>query len=373
MNKINILIPDGETHFSLNVINSLSIYNDYRIHIVSSRKWVESKFTKKISSFSFFHKTENELEFIHYLLNKIKTKKINVLLPLHFSSIRLISKNKNLFNQLNLIISSVKSLDIANNKWELTKFLENYNFHVPKTFHLNDIQNNDLDRIKFPLILKPLSNFNGNEIVKITNSVELLNLLQTIDKNKEYIVQEYIEGQDICVSVLCRYGEIIASSMQRGILPHSNPFKSHLGCEFFYEDKLYAIIQKIMIKLDWSGVANFDIRYNEEKDQFYIIEINPRFWGSLEASTSVGVNFPYLLCCASLNIPFEVPDYRFEKYISNRGILKLLKSKILFKKIAFNSIKNSSLKKTLKDPLPKLFKYFAKSLKIVSLNKIKLS
>ncbi len=372
MNKINILIPDGETHFTLSVINSLSIYNDIQIHIVSSKKWVESKFARRISSFSFFQKTENELNFIHYLLNEIKIKKINVLLPLHFSSIRLISNNKNLFNQLNLIISSVKSLDIANNKWELSKFLENYNFQVPKTLHLNNIKFNDLNCIKFPSILKPLSNWNGNEIVKINNSVELENLLQTINKDKEYIVQKYIEGQDICVNVLCRSGEIIASSMQKGILPHSNPFKSHLGCEFFFNDKLYSIIQQIMIKLDWSGVANFDIRYNEEKDQYYIIEINPRFWGSLDASTSVGVNFPYLLCCASLKIPFEVPDYKFEKYISNRGILKLLKSKILFKKIALNSIENSSLKKTLKDPLPKLFKYFDKSLRIVSLNKIKL-
>jgi glutathione synthase/RimK-type ligase-like ATP-grasp enzyme len=340
---------------------------------VSSKKWVESKFTKRISSFSYFKKTGNELNFIDYLLDVIKTKKINVLLPIDFSSIRLISNNKNSFNQLNLIISSVKSLETANNKWELSKFLEFHNFQTPKTLHLNNIKLKDINCIKFPLILKPLNKWNGNEIVKINNSVALVNLLQTLNKDKEYIVQEFIEGQDLCVNVLCRSGEIIASSMQKGILPHSNPFKSHLGCEFFFKDKLYSLIQQIMIKLEWSGVANFDIRYNEDSDQYYIIEMNPRFWGSLDASTSVGVNFPYLYCCASLNIPFEIPDYKFEKYISNRGILKLIISKIMFKKINLHSIENNSLKEILKDPWPKLFKYFDKSVKILSLKKINLS
>jgi len=41
-------------------------------------------------------------------------------------------------------------------------------------------------------------------------------------------------------------------------------------------------------------VANIDTRFDENKGQALIIEIKPRYWGSLLASTSVGVNFSEL-------------------------------------------------------------------------------
>jgi len=47
--------------------------------------------------------------------------------------------------------------------------------------------------------------------------------------------------------------------------------------------------------------------------------------------------------------------------------------KLMFKKNTLNSIENSSLKETLKDPWPKLFKYFDKSVKILNFKKNKLS
>lgn len=373
--RLNILIPDGETPFTLSVINSLSIYKNLQIHIISQKKWVESRFSKNITSFSFIKNITQEIELKEYLSKVIKEKQIDVLLPVSFSLIRFISKYKATFLELNLhiILATPERLDIANSKWKLSVFLEKNQLPVPKTFLLKNIKLNELSGFNYPLLLKPLSNWNGNEILKINNSVDLVNSLQIVNKDKEYIIQEYIIGQDFCVNVLCKQGEIMAFTMQKGILPHSNPFQPHLGCEFIYNEKLYAIIEQVILKLNWSGVANFDIRYNKEENQFYIIEINPRFWGSLEASTSVGVNFPYLLCCISSNIPFEVPKYKYEEYINNRGVVRLIRSKLLFKKPDIKSIQNSSIALILKDPLPKIFKYLNKSIRKITLNKIKLS
>lgn len=372
MKDTNILIPDGECHFTLCVINSLSSHKYLHIHILSSKKWVESRFSSRIKSFSYYEKISNEIEFIDFLKDQINTKKIDVLLPVNFSMIRLISKFKSSFVMLNnnIVVSSVKNLDIANNKWELSKFLNDNNFPIPKTEHLNDIKIKNIINLEYPLLLKPLSNWNGNGILKIKSHIEFKKLLDKISLRKNHIIQEYIEGTDYCVSVLCNQGKLCAYTIQKGILPNSNQFQSHLGSEFLFNEKLHSLIKQVILKLNWSGVANFDVRYSEKQNQFYIIEINPRFWGSLEASTYVGVNFPFLMCQLSLGIPFNTPDYKYEKYISNRGTLKLLFSKFLLQKGAKLPIENNSLKYVLNDPKPKLFKYFKKSAKALTLNKI---
>jgi len=99
-------------------------------------------------------------------------------------------------------------------------------------------------------------------------------------------------------------------------------------------------------------------------DDFKIIEINPRFWDSVEASQRVGVNFPYLYCLTALGIPFEFPSYRFESYTNNRGLIKILKSKInISAKRRFKIPKNLAITSDFSDPLPKTFKYSDKILK----------
>lgn len=371
--KTNILIPDGEYHFAQFVINSLSNYKNINIHILSSKKWVESRFSSKIKSFTHFPIFSVELDTVSFLNEQIIKNDIGILLPVNFDMIRFISKHESSFdlNGHKIQVSSVKNLDIANNKWLLAKFLIQNNLPVPKTFYLKNGNFNEFSKLEYPVILKPLSNWNGNGIIKVENRDELNNTFNKICIEKEYIIQKYIDGIDYCVNVICEKGELRAYTMQKGILPNSSPFQSHLGSEFLFDKKLYDMIKRIMQKLEWSGVANFDIRYNESENQFYIIEINPRFWGSLEASTSIGVNFPHLMCLLNLGIPFEMPDYKFEKYISNKGFIKLLVSKLLLKKQIMISTDHNSLNYIQKDPLPKVFKYFKKSFKVMGLNKIK--
>ncbi len=43
------------------------------------------------------------------------------------------------------------------------------------------------------------------------------------------------------------------------------------------------------------------MRYDERDNHLYLIEMNPRFWGSLTASVRAGTNFPDLICTYALS------------------------------------------------------------------------
>ena len=47
--------------------------------------------------------------------------------------------------------------------------------------------------------------------------------------------------------------------------------------------------------MNWYGVAMVEYRQDPRDGRCKIMEINPRFWGSLPLSIAAGVDFPYLL------------------------------------------------------------------------------
>ena len=66
--------------------------------------------------------------------------------------------------------------------------------------------------------------------------------------------------------------------------------------------------EKILRALDWFGVAMVEFRYDPRDGLPKLMEINPRFWGSLPLAVYAGVDFPYWLFCLAMDWP--IPEAR---------------------------------------------------------------
>ncbi|MGI5817372.1 MAG: ATP-grasp domain-containing protein [Armatimonadota bacterium] len=53
-----------------------------------------------------------------------------------------------------------------------------------------------------------------------------------------------------------------------------------------------------------------EFRRCSETGQFYLLEINPRFWGSVALSEAAGINFPALYYHCARGEEVETPTYR---------------------------------------------------------------
>ncbi len=75
--------------------------------------------------------------------------------------------------------------------------------------------------------------------------------------------------------------------------------------------ELQAGAEAILDRLDWRGVAMVEFKIDAESKRPYIMEINGRFWGSLQLAIDAGVDFPRLLVDAALGSPpRKSPSYR---------------------------------------------------------------
>nr|WP_246454619.1 ATP-grasp domain-containing protein [Hyunsoonleella aquatilis] len=216
-------------------------------------------------------------------------------------------------------------------------------------------------RIAFPVLAKPTLDSGGGEgIEKFRREEEVIAFFKSNKFHIDYLVEEFIEGYDLCCNVLCGEGEIIAYTVHKGLMKGQKVFGPSVGLEFLYNQEVLELATKLMKALKWSGVANLDLRYDQISKKFRIIEMNPRFWYNVDASAVFGVNFPNLYLMTSLGRTVKIEDYKTKKYLNINGITKRLKSDPLFVFNFKSLVINSQLRFAFRDPMPLLARIFMK-------------
>jgi len=152
--------------------------------------------------------------------------------------------------------------------------------------------------MEYPLLIKPADEVGGRGIEKVMNATHLARSLEYARKYfpGELLLQEFVPGEDYCLAVLFRNGELRASMAYKNI--HRFPYESGAGSlrETVDESAFIPGAKRLLGPLNWNGVAELDFRWNGKADsEPYLIEVNPRFWAGLFQSVESGVDFPMLL------------------------------------------------------------------------------
>ena len=212
--------------------------------------------------------------------------------------------------------------------------------------------------IGFPLIIKPRNGPGGGGITKVENIEDLHSWYSKLDRLEDQIIQPYISGYDIDCSVLCIKGKIIASTIQKSLKYESDNLWPY-GLEFQQNDEIDTIVKKVVELFKWSGVVHIDLRFDEVEKKIKLIEMNPRFWASVEGSIFAGVNFPYLSCLIGLKR--ELPPLKLaNKVVFRTGpAIKATLTRFLNKSKGLY-YDNTYLKFIVKDPIPNFAKVLSR-------------
>jgi predicted ATP-grasp superfamily ATP-dependent carboligase len=114
------------------------------------------------------------------------------------------------------------------------------------------------------------------------------------------LVQQRVEGPGIGVFMLRWKGEVIAAFAHRRI--REKPPSG--GVSVYRESapldpELFDKSRRLLESFDWSGVAMIEYKVDAGTGVPYLMEINGRFWGSLQLAVDAGVDFPVLLLDAA--------------------------------------------------------------------------
>lgn len=155
--------------------------------------------------------------------------------------------------------------------------------------------------VGFPVLVKPLSGFGGAGIRKVKDSQELKQAYQDAAQFKEEtVIQEYIPGISASVSLISTTNRAVALTLNEQLLGISEvgqkePF-GYCGNVVPFSatkatvDKCKGIAEKIALQLSLVGSNGVDLVISEDEIP-YVVEVNPRFQGTLECvERTLGMN-----------------------------------------------------------------------------------
>jgi len=118
------------------------------------------------------------------------------------------------------------------------------------------------------------------------------------------LIQEKVEGPGYGVGVLAEEGRVLASFAHRRIREYPVTGGPSTICVSVDDPRLTGYAASVIRELGWTGVAMVEFK---KDDDYRLMEVNPRFWGSLPLATRSGVNFPALLCRRAMGEDIGAP------------------------------------------------------------------
>lgn len=366
-----VLILSGDSPFALAVVRAFRNQNDWHVSVLSRNFLCPSGFSRYCSQQQVLRPSQSDEAFSYctWLFGVIQEVQADLLLPVDIPDIRLVIEHRKSIEKYCRVglVPTLESFLIANDKSNFLEFTRQNSIPHPGSLIIRpgemDSLIEELSGFRFPILLKhPLSGY-GRGIHRMKTKDELLESCRRgFNGLESYVAQEEIPGTDIDCSVLCFNGDIVASTVQRSILANRREFAPPIAIEIMDDPKVLHLAQDIVHRLNWNGVAHIDMRYDNRTGEVFAIEMNPRCWGSLEASTRAGVNFPLLWSKISLGEPITTPNSKHIRYASGSSIPRLYAGNLPKDQKSF-SLWETAFADWARDPMPNLIELFQKFFK----------
>jgi len=192
--------------------------------------------------------------------------------------------------------------------------------HLPPALLIEDTRNlpgvSDLSRLPRPLYLKVDGSYakqqgDGGRVAKAESPEQAQAILRSLAARfNRAIVQGFIPGRGVGAFFLLHRGELLAEFMH--VRLHEIPYTggpSSLRASWRHPSIRSDALAKLRC-MRWEGVAMMEYRWDPRNDEFHLLEMNGRFWGSLHLPLWAGVDFPRLLLDAFYGFaPRAILDY----------------------------------------------------------------
>jgi len=248
----------------------------------------------------------------------LRIGRYDVVLAMEFGTQVLIARNRHRFEGLARFPFAPAELAIrVQDKGELGSFAVSHGVQCPATFRPCGPGEASVmaDRLPYPLLIKPRLSSGGRGIVRVETASRLRKAYSKVHAvHPMPILQECLPpgGDALGVGVLMNFSsEPRATFAYRRLREYPVSGGPSTLRESVRDEALCRTTERLLAALGWVGVAMAEYKVDPRDGQPKLLEVNPRFWGSLHHAIVSGVDFPHLLCRMAMegDIPLQ-REYR---------------------------------------------------------------
>lgn len=296
-----------------------------------------------ITKSRFFNKVYegNVAEYDTILDEILRDQQYDVAVPMGDAAAKYLSRNKSQIEskyKVKCAVPDNEVLSVVVDKGKFMRFCDEHDIPHPKTMTITeDTLEAAADHIGFPSLIKPDFSVGARGITKVNSLQELKHKYPNIKKQfNACTLQEFIDNPDYYYNVML-YRDANGQCLNYAIIKIVRVYPIGAGssscCISVENDELLSICKDALDKLNWIGMADFDVLQRKDTLEYRIIEINPRVPASLRAAYISGINFPETIVLDVLGESYHSGQYTPGKTLRYMGIdlLWFLKSPKRFK------------------------------------------
>lgn len=303
----NILVTDGETRPALAIVRSLGS-KGHRVTVgakVQPSLAQVSRYCRR--GFAYPDPVTDSEGFTEAVIQALREQHIDIVLPVtEITTALVIERRAEIERYSRVPFPVAATFNLAANKVEVLALAEKLSIPIP----IGVVLEGPGARLpwpaglRYPVVVKPHRSrirINGHwrstSVTYADDPAELEAILGAKDLS-EYpiLLQERIIGPGVGVFLCYQRGKCVAQFSHRRLRekPPAGGV-SVLSESAAVPPQALRYAQALLDELRWEGVAMVEFKMDCADQAFKLMEINGRFWGSLQLAIDAGVDFPALL------------------------------------------------------------------------------
>ena len=325
-NTSNVFVTDAQMRSSVAVIRSLG-KKGLNVEAGEETRFATGFFSKYCGHRVVYPSPQkNPEDFVDYMLEIVKDNCYDVVFPVTDYTVLPMVKYKHEFSKHTIVpLPDHEILTNAVDKASTLKIAMENNIPCPKTYFMDSVDELEeiMEGIEYPVVVKPGRGFGARDVFLCNSSCELLERCRLVHNTYgSFLIQEYIpNGGELGVYTLFDFdSNPVALSVQRRIRSYPVSGGPSTLRETIRDERAVELAFRLLKAMKWFGVAMVEFRIDSRDCTPKLMEVNPRFWGSLQLSILSGVDFPYLLYKLVTEKDIE-PDLNYELGVKCRWLL----------------------------------------------------
>lgn len=221
-------------------------------------------------------------EFLDFVQDICRKHNVRIIIPTRDEELPFFAEHKEIFTALGVtvMVPSLQTVEICQDKKKFVYFCEAHNFAVPKTFNINDKSS-----MKFPVFVRDQFGKGSRWAFRIDDDQELGFIVTRL---KSPLIQEYINADEYTVDIFADFTGKIMSVVPRLRLRIFGG-ESFVG-KVCHHPEVIDETSRLAQALSLVGHNTIQCFWHQDKVKF--IEVNPRYGGGAALGFAAGANTP---------------------------------------------------------------------------------
>lgn len=240
--------------------------------------------------------------FLAALERELQAARYDVVLPMELATQLLLTEHRRRMEPgVRIPFSDADRTLRVHDKGFLTAFARDHGVECPATFFPEGPEDAAAlaGALPYPVLVKPRHSSGGRGIRRVERRADFVGAYAMVHATfPAPIVQECLPsgGAALGVAALMNFAsEPRASFVYRRLREYPASGGPSTLRESIWDPDLRATTERLLSLLGWVGVAMAEFKVDPRDGRPKLLEVNPRFWGSLHHAILCGVDFPWLL------------------------------------------------------------------------------